>query len=140
VELLEIIRQLRKARKRYTTIAKILNATGVPPLLGTRWHHTAVSLIAWRAGLVKRPTIKPRKPARKAFRKARRPNKVGKAKSMTGPRADTFFGPGVLKNCIVHAFAPIECFRGLIVGGKPAQKAFRKARGPNKIGKAKRTG
>jgi hypothetical protein len=59
VELLNRIRELLKARKRATTIAEILNATQVPPRFGTTWHHTAVSLFARRAGLVKpRPPSK----------------------------------------------------------------------------------
>ena len=53
VELIQKIRELLKARKRYTTIAKVLNATHVPPLFGNTWHHTAVRLIAGRARLIK---------------------------------------------------------------------------------------
>ena len=46
VDLLKIIRNLLNAKKKYTTIAKVLNANHVPPRIGTTWHHTAVSLIA----------------------------------------------------------------------------------------------
>jgi DNA-directed RNA polymerase specialized sigma24 family protein len=53
VELLQKIRKLLKARKRCTTIAKILNTTHVPPVFGNTWHHTAVRLIASRARLIK---------------------------------------------------------------------------------------
>jgi hypothetical protein len=52
VELLKRIRELLKARKKATTIAQILNTTHVPARFGKAWHHTAVSLIARRAGLV----------------------------------------------------------------------------------------
>jgi RNA polymerase sigma factor (sigma-70 family) len=53
IDLLKTIRERLQARKRYTTIAKVLNATHVPPRFGKTWHHTAVRLIARRAGLVK---------------------------------------------------------------------------------------
>ena len=53
VELIRKIRELLKAKKRYTTIAKVLNATHVPPVFGNTWHHTAVTLIASRARLIK---------------------------------------------------------------------------------------
>jgi len=58
VDLLKRIRELLKARKRNPTIAKELNAAHVPPRFGKTWHHTAVNVIARRAGLVKtRPAI-----------------------------------------------------------------------------------
>ena len=53
VELIQKIRELLKARKRYATIAKVLNATHVPAVFGNTWHHTAVRLIASRARLIK---------------------------------------------------------------------------------------
>jgi len=53
VELIQKIRELLNARKRHTTIAKVLNATNVPPVFGNTWHHTAVRLIALRARLIK---------------------------------------------------------------------------------------
>ena len=53
VELIQKISELLKAKKRYTTIAKVLNATLVPPVFGNTWHHTAVRLIASRARLIK---------------------------------------------------------------------------------------
>ena len=53
VELVQKIRELLNARKRHTTIAKVLNATHVPPVFGNTWHHTAVRLIASRARLIK---------------------------------------------------------------------------------------
>jgi hypothetical protein len=60
VDLLETIRALLKLRKRCTTIAKVLNATHVPPRFGKTWHHTGVRLIARRAGLIKTaPVIGP---------------------------------------------------------------------------------
>jgi RNA polymerase sigma factor (sigma-70 family) len=59
MEMLERIRVLLKGKKRYATMAKVLNAEEVPPLFGKRWHHTAVRLIARRAGLVKAtPTVR----------------------------------------------------------------------------------
>ena len=51
-ELLKTIGDLLKRRKRFTTITKVLNTTQVAPRFGTTWHHTAVELIARRAGLV----------------------------------------------------------------------------------------
>jgi DNA-directed RNA polymerase specialized sigma24 family protein len=53
VELIQKIRELLNARKRHTTIAKVLNGTNVPPVFGNTWHHTAVRLIALRARLIK---------------------------------------------------------------------------------------
>jgi hypothetical protein len=53
VESLQKIRELLEARKRYATIANVLNATHVPPRFGNTWHHTAVRLIARRARLIK---------------------------------------------------------------------------------------
>jgi DNA-directed RNA polymerase specialized sigma24 family protein len=86
VELIQKIRELLNARKRHTTIAKVLNATHVPPVFGNTWHHTAVRLIASRARLIKavplsqsEPSANPAKTLTK--RTPRRTN---------GSRADAF--------------------------------------------------
>jgi len=62
IRLVEKVRALRKARKRWTTIADTLNAIHVPPVFGNTWHHTAVRLIARRARLIKTVPVIPSTP------------------------------------------------------------------------------
>jgi DNA-directed RNA polymerase specialized sigma24 family protein len=62
IRLLEKIRALRKARKRWTTIATTLNASHVPPVFGNTWHHTGARLFARRAGLIKTDPVIPSAP------------------------------------------------------------------------------
>ena len=58
IDLLKRIRELRKEKRQFQTIAKRLTAAQVPPLFGNAWHPTAVKLIAIRAGLAKRHSKK----------------------------------------------------------------------------------
>jgi RNA polymerase sigma factor (sigma-70 family) len=83
IRLLEIVRDRLKTTKSYQTIANELNAALVPPRFGNVWHRTAVRLIAMRAGFVK-----PRPPLGSvpSRRKAPKPIKVGKHRSVTSPK------------------------------------------------------
>jgi len=53
-EFVNIIRDLKRARKHHRTIARILNDRGILSPYGTIWHETSVELVAFRFGLRKR--------------------------------------------------------------------------------------
>jgi hypothetical protein len=131
----KMIDELHKAKKRWTTVADVLNAKHVPPRIGKAWHHTGVRLIAVRAMLIKAAPAIPSVP-------------------LTAPATPTEWTDGGIANKIaVQASHPSEATgdelfktRSRSQAGKrasaqrvkrskPAQKARLNARRSNKAGK-----